>query len=140
MILTVKQLTQNGEIIVPQTTAEAVLVKTQSNVVTTLNRVLETKQNIITTPAGSGLSLYDQGNGAILTHSNNITVNSIPEHLLIQHDSHGHIIASEKIGSKIISVQNVPVINSNATQEQNLNFGDDFKLDQNNIKLNWNNL
>lgn len=140
MILTVKQLTQNGEIIIPQTTAEAVLVKTSEHVVTTLNRVLESKQNIITTPAGSGLSLYDQGNGAILTHSNNITANTAPEHLLIQHDSHGHIIASTKIGTKIISMHNTPIMNNNTVEDQTLNFGDDFKLDQNNIKLNWNTL
>lgn len=57
MILTVKQLSQNNEIIAPQTVAEAVLVKNNDTVIR-LDTLLSYKQDIIITPAGSGLKMY----------------------------------------------------------------------------------
>lgn len=140
MILTVKQLKQNGQIIVPQTVAEAVLVKSNNSVIT-LNKALDKKQDKILTPIDSGLKQVLQNGQIILTHSNNITPNEKPQALLIKHDSHGHIIESVPSGNITISIQDNPIIESNKTEDQNLNLGDDFELDiTNTIKLKFNNL
>lgn len=134
MILTIKQLEHNKQIIAPQTVAEAVLVK-KNNVIVRLDEALATKQDIITAPAGSGLSIYQQSGGSIITHSNNIISNNTPEQLLIKYDSHGHIVETKKSGKITISLNNTPIIESGTSTDQSLNFGDDFKLDSNNIQL-----
>lgn len=134
MILTIKQLEHNKQIIAPQTVAEAVLVK-KNNVIIRLDEALATKQDIITAPAGSGLSIYQQSGGSIITHSNNIISNNTPEQLLIKYDSHGHIVETKKSGKITISLNNTPIIESGTSTDQSLNFGDDFKLDSNNIQL-----
>lgn len=134
MILTIKQLEHNKQIIAPQTVAEAVLVK-KNNVIVRLDEALATKQDIITAPAGSGLSIYQQAGGSIITHSNNIINNNTPEQLLIKYDSHGHIVETKKSGKITISLNNTPIIESGTSTDQSLNFGDDFKLDSNNIQL-----
>ena len=77
MELTIKQLKQHGQIFVPQTTAEAVLVKDGEEVIT-LDNMLEKKIEQIITPAGSGLQAFKQEKNIILTHSNSITANESP--------------------------------------------------------------
>lgn len=139
MVLTVKQLKQNNQIIVPQTIAEAVLVK-QGNTVLTLDTALKNKQNIIITPADSGLVQYEQNNSVILTHSTNITANEKPKSILIQHDSHGHIVATEPMKKLTISIENQPIIEHDGSEDNILNLGDDFEKDNNTIKLKFNNL
>lgn len=140
MVLTVKQLKQNNQIIVPQTIAEAVLVK-QNNAVITLDTALKNKQNTIITPNDSGLIQYEQNNSVILTHSNNITANDKPKAILVQHDNHGHIIATEPMKKLTVSVEDKPIIEHDGSADNNLNFGDDFETDiTNTIKLKFNNL
>lgn len=140
MVLTVKQLKQNNQIIVPQTIAEAVLVK-QGNTVLTLDTALKNKQNIIITPADSGLVQYEQDNSVILTHSTNIIANEKPQPILVQHDSHGHIIATEPVKKITVSIEEQPIIEHDGSKDNNLNLGDDFELDiTNTIKLKFNNL
>lgn len=139
MVLTVKQLKQNNQIIVPQTIAEAVLVK-QNNAVITLDTALKNKQNTIITPEGSGLMQVEQNNSVILTHSTNITANDKPKAILVQHDSHGHIIATAPMKKFTISVANTPIIEHDGSADNTLNFGDDFETDTNTIQLKFNNL
>lgn len=140
MEIILKQLKKSGKIIFPQTSAEAVLVKQNNNIVT-LNKALESKQNVIITPADSGLAQVYQNNTVILTHSNNITANEKPQALLIKYDSHGHITETVPSGKTTISVQNTPIIESDNSEDQSLNFTDDFEIiDKNNIKLKFNNL
>lgn len=140
MILTVKQLKQNNQIIVPQTIAEAVLVK-QNNTVITLDTVLKNKQNTIITPSDSGLTQYEQNNSVILTHSTSITANEKPKAILVQHDNHGHIITTEPMKKLTVSLEDKPIIEHDGSADNDLNFGDDFELDiTNTIKLKFNNL
>lgn len=134
MILNIKQLEHNKQIIVPQTVAEAVLVK-RNNTVIRLDEALASKQDIITAPAGSGLSIYQQTGGTIITHSNNINSNEAPQQLLIKHDSHGHIVETQTAGKITITLNGAPIIESGTSTDQTLNLGDDFKLDSNNIQL-----
>ena len=77
MELTIKQLKQHDQIFVPQTTAEAVLVKDGGEVIT-LDNILKRKIEQIITPAGSGLQAFKQGSNIILAHSNSITANESP--------------------------------------------------------------
>lgn len=137
MIITVKQLKQNEQIIAPQTIAKAVLVEQQGKIIT-LDKVLE--QNTIITPDNSGLKV-EQREQIILTHSNVITANTNPQRLLIAYDSNGHITTAIPSGKTTISVQNTPVIESDSTNDQDLNFGDDFEIDnKNTINLKFNNI
>lgn len=140
MNILIKQLKHQGNIIAPRTIAEAVLVKQNGSVIT-LDKILESKQNNIITPNDSGLVQSTQNNTTILTHSNNIVANEKSQALLIKYDSHGHITEAVPTGKTTISVQNTTVIESNNTEDQNLNFTDDFEIvDKNNIKLKFNNL
>lgn len=91
MELTIKQLKQHGQIFVPQTTAEAVLVKDGEEVIT-LDNMLERKIEQIITPAGSGLQAFKQGSNIILAHSNSITANESPSSVKVKYDSRGHIV------------------------------------------------
>lgn len=91
MELTIKQLKQHGQIFVPQTTAEAVLVKDGEEVIT-LDNMLEKKIEQIITPAGSGLQAFKQEKNIILTHSNSITANESPSSVKVKYDNRGHIV------------------------------------------------
>lgn len=137
MELNIKQLKQGSQIIVPQTTAEAVLVKQGENTVR-LDQALDSKSNIIITPSGSGLINYSQGNTIILTHSNNISPNETLKPLSIKYDSHGHIVESSEVHPLKISVNSTEYMSHTGIEENTLQLGDDFTTDNNNnIKLNW---
>ena len=101
MELTIKQLKQHGQIFIPQTTAEAVLVKDGEEIIT-LGNMLERKVEQVITPAGSGLSAYRWGKNVILTHSNSITANESPSSVKVKYDSRGHIV--ETIPTSAITV------------------------------------
>lgn len=139
MILTVKQLQQNKEIIVPQTIAEAVLIKNNGNVIT-LDKALSHKQDVLITLAGSGLIQYVQNNSVILTHSNNITPTEKLESRLFKYDNNGHIIESVPEGKITIKIENETILESGTEIDQTINLSDDFKKEDNTIKLNWNNI
>ncbi len=131
MKLGIKRLQQNGEYFVPQTTAEAVLVK-DSNQILTLDKLLEKKIESIITPAGSGLNSFSQGKSIILTHSNTITPNQEAEPLNIQFDSHGHIINTSSTQPLILTINDIKYIDYTGKTEQRLDLGNDFRLDENN--------
>lgn len=136
MIITLKQLSQNNKIIAPQTVAEAVLVKNNDNVIT-LNKALSNKQDTILTPAGTGLVQHPQTNSVILTHSNNVEATDSLKTRLFKYDNHGHITESAEAGKIVIKLNNETILESGTIIDQSLNLGDDFKKEDDIIKLNW---
>lgn len=139
MDLEIKQLKQYNRVFVPQTTAEAVLVK-EGTVVYTLDKVLEKKVEQVTTPAGSGLNSYKQGTSIIITHSNIITANDTPQSVKVKYDNRGHIVETAPVEKLNVIVDNEGYTQYNGDEERNLLFGDDFGIDQNKIALKWNNI
>lgn len=140
MELPIKQLKQNNQIFVPQTTSEAVLVKDNSEVIT-LDKLLDKKVENIITPANSGLQAFKQDKNIVLTHTNLITANETPSPIMIKHDSRGHIIETSQFGKLFIVVNNVGYSEYNGENNRNILLGDDFKIDENNnIVLNFNNI
>lgn len=140
MELLIKQLKQNNQIFVPQTTAEAVLVK-DSNRIITLDKALNKKLEAIITPLGSGLDYTASGKTVVLTHSNSITPNTEAQPLLLKFDNRGHITEAKPMGKLTVVINNSKYIETDGSQDKALLFGDDFKTDENNIiGLNWNNI
>ena len=139
MDLPVKQLKQYGAVFVPQTTAEAVLVK-EGTTVYTLDKILEKKVEQIITPAGSGLNSYKQGTSIIVTHSNIITANDELQTVKVKYDNRGHIVETAPVSNLNVIVDTEGYTQYNGDEERNLMFGDDFGIDNNKIALKWNNI
>lgn len=138
MELTIKQLKQHGQIFVPQTTAEAVLVKDGEEVIT-LDNMLEKKIEQVITPAGSGLSAYKQGKNIILTHSNSITANESLSSVKVKYDSRGHIVEAIPTSVITVIVDQEGYLQYNGSEDRNLLLGNDFEIDEDNkIILKWN--
>lgn len=144
MELTIKQLKQHGQIFVPQTTAEAVLVKNNENgveKVITLDNMLERKIEQIITPAGSGLQAFKQGSNITLVHSNSITANEFPSSVKIKYDNRGHIVKTVPTSNITVVVDQEGYFQYNGSEDQNLLLGNDFGIDEDNkIILKWNHL
>lgn len=138
MMLNIKQLKQNGTIFVPQTVAEAVLIKKDSLVVT-LDKVINSKVDSVTSNETSGLTTTRIGNNIDITHSNNVESITENKPLQISYDNHGHITNSSPFGALTIIVGNKEIIKADGSTNQQLNFGDDFQSEQNTITLKWDN-
>lgn len=119
----------------PQTVAEAVLIN--GDQVTTLDKVLLKKIENIITPNNSGLTVSKQGTSITIAHTNKITPNEIPKSYLIQYDQNGHIINTEPIKKQITTVNNIVYSQYDGNADSNINFGDDFTINNNNISLKW---
>lgn len=130
----VKVILANDQVF-PQTVAEAVLVN--GDQVTTLDKVLHKKIEQVITPSNSGLTAFKQGTSVVVTHTNKITPNEIPKSYLIQYDQNGHIINAEPIKKQITTVNNVVYSQYDGNTDSNINFGDDFTINNNNISLKW---
>ena len=140
MSISIKQLKQNNQVLFPQTSAEAVLVKRGSNIIT-LDQFLQLKIESIETPADSGLTASKTGQQVIIKHSNpTIESNSKPEPLLVQHDHKGHITDTMPARKFTIMVEGKSLADYNGAEDKSLNFGDDFTTDGTNLKLKWNNI
>lgn len=140
MELTIKQLKQHGQIFIPQTTAEAVLVKDGKEIIT-LDNMLERKVEQVITPAGSGLSAYRQGKNVILTHSNFITANESPSSVKVKYDSRGHIVETIPTSAITVIVDQEDYLQYNGSEDRNLLLGNDFEIDEDNkIILKWNHI
>lgn len=122
----------------PQTVAEAVLIN--GDQVTTLDKVLPKKIENIITPNNSGLTVSKQGTSITIAHTNKITPNEIPKSYLIQYDQNGHIISTEPIKKQITTVNNIVYSQYDGNADSNINFGDDFTINNNNISLKWENI
>ena len=130
----VKVILANNQVF-PQTVAEAVLVN--GDQVTTLDKVLPKKIEQIITPDNSGLTTSKQGTSVIVTHTNKIIPNEVPKSYLIQYDQNGHIIRTEPIKKQITTVNNNVYSQYDGNADSNINFGDDFTINNNNISLRW---
>lgn len=130
----VKVILTNDQVF-PQTVAEAVLVN--GDQVTTLDKVLPKKIEQVITPSNSGLTASKQGTSVVVTHTNKITPNEAPKSCLIQYDQNGHIINAEPIKKQITTVNNVVYSQYDGNTDSNINFGDDFTINNNNISLKW---
>ena len=119
----------------PQTVAEAVLIN--GDQVTTLDKVLPKKIENIITSNNSGLTVSKQGTSITIAHTNKITPNEIPKSYLIQYDQNGHIISTEPIKKQITTVNNIVYSQYDGNADSNINFGDDFTINNNNISLKW---
>lgn len=130
----VKVILANDQVF-PQTVAEAVLVN--GDQVTTLDKVLLKKIEQVITPGNSGLTASKQGTSVVVTHTNKITPNEAPKSYLIQYDQNGHIINAEPIKKQITTVSNAVYSQYDGNTDSNINFGDDFTINNNNISLKW---
>lgn len=130
----VKVILTNDQVF-PQTVAEAVLVN--GDQVTTLDKVLPKKIEQVITPSNSGLTASKQGTSVVVTHTNKITPNEVPKSYLIQYDQNGHIINAEPIKKQITTVNNAVYSQYDGNTDSNINFGDDFTINNNNISLKW---
>lgn len=119
----------------PQTVAEAVLIN--GDQVTTLDKVLPKKIENIITPNNSGLTVSKQGTSITIAHTNKITPNEIPKSYLIQYDQNGHIVSTKPIKKQITTVNNIVYSQYDGNTDSNINFGDDFTINNNNISLKW---
>ena len=133
----VKVILANDQVF-PQTVAEAVLVN--GNQVTTLDKILPKKIEQIITPDNSGLTASKQGTSVIVTHTNKIMPNEVPKSYLIQYDQNGHIIRTDPIKKQITTVNNAIYSQYDGNTDSNINFGDDFTINNNNISLRWENI
>ena len=133
----VKVILTNDQVF-PQTVAEAVLVN--GDQVTTLDKVLPKKIEQIITPNNSGLTTSKQGTSVIITHANKIMPNEAPKSYLIQYDQNGHIVSTEPIKKQITTVNNAVYSQYDGNTDSNINFGDDFTINNNNISLRWENI
>lgn len=119
----------------PQTVAEAVLIN--GDQVTTLDKVLPKKIENIITPNNSGLTVSKQGTSITIAHTNKITPNEILKSYLIQYDQNGHIVSTEPIKKQITTVNNIVYSQYDGNTDSNINFGDDFTINNNSISLKW---
>lgn len=119
----------------PQTVAEAVLIN--GDQMTTLDKVLPKKIENIITSNNSGLTVSKQGTSITIAHTNKITPNEIPKSYLIQYDQNGHIVSTEPIKKQITTVNNIVYSQYDGNADSNINFGDDFTINNNNISLKW---
>lgn len=130
----VKVILTNDQVF-PQTVAEAVLVN--GDQVTTLDKVLPKKIEQIITPDNSGLTTSKQGTSVVVTHTNKIMPNEVLKSYLIQYDQNGHIVNTEPIKKQITTVNNTVYSQYDGNTDSNINFGDDFTINNNNISLKW---
>ena len=130
----IKVILANDQVF-PQTVAEAVLIN--GDQVTTLDKVLPKKIEQIITPNNSGLTTSKQGTSVVVTHTNKIIPNEAPKSYLIQYDQNGHIIRTEPIKKQITTVNNNIYSQYDGNVDSNINFGDDFTINNNNISLRW---
>ena len=133
----VKVILANDQVF-PQTVAEAVLVNDDQ--VTTLDKVLPKKIEQIITPNNSGLTTSKQETSVVVTHTNKIIPNEAPKSYLIQYDQNGHIVSAEPIKKQITTVNNAIYSQYDGNADSNINFGDDFIINNNNISLRWENI
>lgn len=130
----IKVVLANNQVF-PQTVAEAILIN--GDQVTTLDKVLPKKIENIITSNNSGLTVSKQGTSITIAHTNKITPNEIPKSYLIQYDQNGHIVSTEPIKKQITTVNNIVYSQYDGNTDSNINFGDDFTINNNSISLKW---
>ena len=133
----IKRLKRGTSIFMPQTVAEAVLIKEGSDV-TTLDKAINKKVEIITADqVKSGISAKRVGSSVDISHINQITPNNIMQPLQIQYDHNGHIIKTMPLGKVTLNIGKDSIV-MDGTSDQELNLGDDFHKIDKNILIRWN--
>lgn len=135
----IKKLKQEGQIFVPLTASEAVLVN-EGGTVITLDKVLKRKIENIITPAGSGLNAIQSGTTVNIVHTNSIEAISNPQLLKVQYDNRGHITQTSESDPLIISVNGEGYRQYDGNESINVLMGDDFETEDSKIQLRWNNI
>ena len=107
----IEQLKHGTTLIFPRTSQEAVLVISKNKVQT----------------------LGDYINRTV------ITPNESPQNIKIQYNKQGEIINTKPVEKLNIFINGKQYIGYDGNTEDNLNFGDDFISENNNIKLTWGN-
>lgn len=107
----IEQLKHGTTLIFPRTSQEAVLVIYKNKVQT----------------------LGDYVNRTV------ITPNESPQNIKIQYNKQGEIINTKPVEKLNIFINGKQYIGYDGNTEDNLNFGDDFISENNNIKLTWGN-
>ena len=107
----IEQLKHGTTLIFPRTSQEAVLINYENKIQT----------------------LGDYINRTI------ITSNESPQNIKVQYNKQGEIINTEPVEKLNIFVNGVQCIKYDGNTGTNLNFGDDFINENNNIKLTWGN-
>lgn len=138
-MMEIKKLKQEGQIFVPLTVSEAVLVN-EGGAVITLDKVLKRKIEDIITPAGSGLNAIPSGTTVTIVHTNSIEATSNPQLLKVQYDNRGHITQTSEPDPLIISVNGEGYRQYNGNESINVLMGDDFQTEDGKIQLRWNNI
>lgn len=134
---TIKQLKTGGKVFFPQTIAEAVIVQNDQEI-NTLCEVLQKKIESI--DASEELTITPEGTSISITHTNEISENTTPEPVMIQHDKKGHIIVTKPYGKLFVKVTDDEYRNYSGSEDTCINFGDDFQIQEDNIILKWNNI
>ena len=68
-----------------------------------------------------------------------ITPNESPQNIKVQYNKQGEIINTEPVEKLNIFINGEQCVKYDGNTEANLNFGDDFINENNNIKLTWGN-
>lgn len=135
MTTNIVQLKKNGTIILPQTTAEAVVVNNGSNILT-LDKVLKQKIESI---ESESLTVTKNGITVLLEHKNTIEPQTTAKPMLITYDKCGHITGSMPVGSVKVLVQGTEYLSYDGSEDSTINMGDDFTTNTDKqITLNWN--
>lgn len=138
MIITVKQLRQNNQVFAPQTVAEAVLVKKNTEVIT-LDKILDKKLENIQVIDNSGLNVQKQGVNVVIGHSNQIQGTDLISPKQFSVDNNGHIKNITPVNPLEVNVGNDNIY-YDGSQRITLQLGDDFTINNNILTLRWNNL
>lgn len=138
MIITVKQLRQNNQVFAPQTIAEAVLVNTDTKVIT-LDEALDKKIENIHNAENKDLNIVKQGVNVVIEHSNQIQGTDIISPKQFSVDNNGHIKNIIPVNPLEVNVGNDNIY-YDGSQRITLQLGDDFTINNNILTLRWNNL
>lgn len=111
MLQQIEQLKRGTTLIFPRTSQEAVLINYENKIQT----------------------LGDYINRTIITPNEN------PQNIKVQYNKQGEIINTEPVEKLNIFVNGEQCVKYDGNTEANLNFGDDFTNENNNIKLTWGN-
>ena len=123
-----------GDQVLPQTSAEAVVVNNKGTVIT-LDKVLNTKIDEINTD--SSLVATKNGTNVVIGHTNQLDPSDKSSIKKLTYDSFGHITSSEEAESHNVVVNDQLYSSYNGNQEDTIKLGDDFKIEDQKIQLNW---
>lgn len=130
-------LYKNKNILLPITKAENVQV-TSGNSIITLDKVLAKK--IDTVKTDTDLVVTQDGSTIILAHSNKIAASDTVKPLMFSHDSFGHVTGTKTFGASMVQVNGEVLTAYNGSNNTVTKLDDNFKIQDEKISINWNNI